>query len=146
MVGRLARMRVSSVMRTFLPRVSIGTLKSTRTRTRFPRTSRSRSVSFAILLPLVFAVVLVLEECSHTISENDYANVTKCLFSQKFEQFHATVAVAPFVVVPTDHFHKPVAKHERQLAIKNTGVRITNDVLRNERLITVFDHAFVGFI
>src|SRR5439155_8165972 len=46
MVGRLSRIRVSSVMRTFPPRISVGTLKSTRTRTCLPRTSRSRTDSF----------------------------------------------------------------------------------------------------
>src|SRR6266566_8531779 len=62
MVGRLPRIRVSSVMRTFPPRISVGTLKSTRNRTRFPRTSRSRSVSFAILLMLLLVLVIVLGE------------------------------------------------------------------------------------
>src|ERR1043166_915144 len=48
MVGKLSRIRVSSVTRTLPPRISVGTLKSTRTSARFPRTSRSRRVSFAI--------------------------------------------------------------------------------------------------
>src|SRR5206468_6587523 len=48
MVGKLSRIRVSSVTRILPPRVSVGTLKSTRTNTRFPRTSRSRSESFGI--------------------------------------------------------------------------------------------------
>src|SRR6266480_2249539 len=62
MVSKLARMRVSSVIRISPPRTSIGTLKSTRTNTRFPRTSKSRSVSFGILLvlPLVLVIMLML--------------------------------------------------------------------------------------
>src|SRR3954469_21933541 len=51
MVGRLSRIRVSSVTRTLPPRTSVGTLKSTRTSTRFPRTSRSRTESFVIFTP-----------------------------------------------------------------------------------------------
>src|SRR5262249_18344105 len=51
MVGKLSRIRVSSVTRTLPPRTSVGTLKSTRTSTRFPRTSRSRTESFAIFTP-----------------------------------------------------------------------------------------------
>src|SRR5690242_3734932 len=42
-------------------RSSVGTLKSTRTRTRFPRTSRSRMVSLGILLLLLLVTVLVLD-------------------------------------------------------------------------------------
>src|SRR6266487_152666 len=60
MVGKLARMRVSSVIRISPPRTSIGTLKSTRTNTRFPRTSKSRSVSFGILLVLLLVLVLMI--------------------------------------------------------------------------------------
>src|SRR5205823_9881351 len=45
-VGSDARIRVSSVSTILPSRASTGTLKSTRTRTRFPRTSRSCRVSF----------------------------------------------------------------------------------------------------
>src|SRR5438128_8457660 len=144
MVGRLSRMRVSSVMRIFPPRISVGTLKSTRTRTRFPRTSRSRSISFAILL--LVAPVLTLKACFHTLRKRLRARSRVALFPQQLQQLDATGTVAPFVIVPADGFHKPVAKHERQLAVKNTGVRITNDILGNEWLITVLHDAFVGFV
>src|SRR5215475_1003461 len=56
MVGRLSRIRVSSVTRTLPLRTSVGTLKSTRTSTRFPRTSRSWRVSFAISLVLLLVI------------------------------------------------------------------------------------------
>src|SRR6266550_9297795 len=60
MVGRLSRIRVSSVTRTLPPRTSVGTLKSTRTSTRFPRTSRSRTESFAIILLLLLLVLMLM--------------------------------------------------------------------------------------
>src|SRR5262245_1366865 len=61
MVGRLSRIRVSSVTRTLPLRTSVGTLKSTRTSTRFPRTSRSCRLSFAIsLIVLLLLLVIVL--------------------------------------------------------------------------------------
>src|SRR6266480_8085328 len=67
MVGKLARMRVSSVIRISPPRTSIGTLKSTRTSTRFPRTSKSRTASFGILLVLM----IVLDEiCCFIFAQN----------------------------------------------------------------------------
>src|SRR5882762_7679524 len=50
MVGRLSRIRVSSVTRFLPPGTSVGTLKSTRTSTRFPRTSRSRTESLPIFI------------------------------------------------------------------------------------------------
>src|ERR1043165_4389149 len=60
MVGRLSRMRVSSVIAIFPSRSSVGTLKSTRTRTRRPRTSRSRRASLFMLTSFVIALVLLL--------------------------------------------------------------------------------------
>src|SRR5882724_4700972 len=152
MVGRLARMRVSSVMRTFLPRISVGTLKSTRTRTRLPRTSRSRRVSFGILLLFLLVIVIVLGEmCCFVFPQHVsplrklakqsnghlHNSITKPLFSQHLQQFDAAIAVAPFIVIPTDDLHKAVAKHKRQPAVKNAGMRISHDILGNERLVTV---------
>src|SRR6266496_952130 len=66
-------------------------------------------------------------------------------FAQHLHQFHAAVAVAPLVIVPTDYFRETVSKHERQLAIEDAGVWISHDVLGNERLVTVFEHAFITF-
>src|SRR5438045_1066499 len=51
-------MRVSSVMSILPSCSSIDTLKSTRTSTRLPRTSRSRSESLAILVVLLLVIVL----------------------------------------------------------------------------------------
>src|SRR5439155_9714908 len=112
---------------------SVGTLKSTRTNTRFPRTSRSRRESFAIAQ-------------LKTIMSRSMSTIRSHLFCQHLHQFHAAIAVAPLVVVPTDYFHETVSKHERQLAVENTGVGISDDVFGNQRFITVFDHAFVGLV
>src|SRR4029077_12762430 len=124
MVGRLSRIRVSSATRILPPRTSVGTLKSTRTSTRFPRTSRSRTETLAIFYSC---------SCSR-------------LLSQHFHHFDAAIAVAPFVIVPADHFYEAISDRQRQLAIKDAGVRIANDVLGDERLIAELEHAFVAFI
>src|SRR4249919_1539522 len=126
MVGRLSRIRVSSVTRILPPRTSVGTLKSTRTNTRFPRTSRSRTETLAI----------------------SYSCFCSCsrLVSQHFHQLHAPIAVAPLIVIPADHFYEAIAHRQGELAIKDAGVRIANDVLGNERLIGELEHAFVAFI
>src|ERR1700745_2133918 len=126
MVGRLSRIRVSSVTRTLPLRTSVGTLKSTRTSTPFRRTSRSRTESFAIIYSYSCS-------CSRSVS-------------QHFHQLYAAIAVAPLIIVPADHFYETIAHHQRQLAVEDAGVRIANNVLRNERLITEFEHAFVTFI
>src|SRR4029453_3562440 len=101
MVGRLSRIRVSSVTRTLPPRTSVGTLKSTRISTRFPRTSRSRTESFAIIY-----------SCSCSGSR---------LLSQLFHQLHAAIAVTPLIIIPADHFYEAIADRQRQLAIEDAG-------------------------
>src|SRR5690348_1771936 len=115
MVGRLSRIRVSSVTRTLPPRTSVGTLKSTRISTRFPRTSRSRTENFAIIY--------------------SYSCSCSRLFGQDFHQLHAAIAVAPLIIIPADHLYEAVANHQREFAVEDAGVRITHNVLRNERLI-----------
>src|SRR4029077_4785112 len=124
MVCRLSRIRGSSGTRILPPRTSVGTLKSTRTSTRFPRTPRSRTETLASLYSC---------SCARSVS-------------QHFHQLHAAIAVAPFVIIPADHFYEPVTAHQCQLAVQNAGVRIANDVLRNERLLAEFADAFVAFI
>src|SRR5215470_11175421 len=128
MVGRLSRIRVSSVIRTLPLRTSVGTLKSTRTSTRLPRTSRSRTESFAIIYSY---------SCSCSCSRS---------VSQHFHQLHAPIAVAPLIIIPADHFYEAIADRQRQLAVEDTGVWIADDVLGNEWLIAEFKHAFVTFI
>src|SRR5215472_5304733 len=109
MVGRLSRIRVSSVTRTLPPRTSVGTLKSTRTRTRFPRTSRSRTVSF----------IGVLESWSNGVAPGRISLFHHSrtplfrLVSQHFHQLHAPIAVAPFVIVPANHFYESITERQR---------------------------------
>src|SRR6516165_4972128 len=110
MVGRLSRIRVSSVTRILPLRTSVGTLKSTRTSTRFPRTSKSRRVSFAISNRAPARALAPAEQDR--------------LFGQHFHQLHAAIAVAPFVIVPADHFDETVAHRQRQFAVEDTGVRV----------------------
>src|ERR1041385_5521800 len=60
MVGKFSRIRVSSVITIFPSRSSVGTLKSTRTSTRCPRTSRSRSDNLFMLMILIVLLILVI--------------------------------------------------------------------------------------
>src|ERR1051325_2896422 len=104
MVGRLSRIRVSSVTRTLPPRISVGTLKSTRTSTRFPRTSRSRRVSFIGTLEYwrngVVPERISLLHHSRTLLRR--------LFSQHFHHFHAAIAVTPLVIIPADDLYEAI--------------------------------------
>src|SRR5262245_39158881 len=117
MVGRLSRIRVSSVTRTLPLRTSVGTLKSTRTSTRFPRTSRSRRVSFIGVLE--YGSIGVVSERISLLHHS--RTLLLRLPSQQFHQLHTPIAVAPFVIVPADHFYEAVAHCQRQLAIEDAG-------------------------
>src|SRR5262245_20378528 len=66
-------------------------VKSTRTSPRFPPTSRSRTESFAIIYSYSWS-------CSRSVS-------------QHFHQLHAAIAVAPFIIVPADHFYEAITRH-----------------------------------
>jgi len=74
--------------------------------------------------------------------EHDY----EALFPEHLEHFDATIAVAPLVVVPTDHFHETVAEHDREFAVEDARMRIADDVVGHERFVTVFEHAFVALV
>src|ERR1700747_1896812 len=94
-VGRLSRIRVSSVIRIFPSISSVGTLKSTRTSTRRPFTSRSRTDSFAILsAPL----------------------------QDVFQQINTAIRITPFVIVPTDQFEEATVKFDAGPGIEDTRV------------------------
>src|ERR1700676_112091 len=53
-------------------------------------------------------------DCEHE-QEHDH----EALLSQQRKQLDATIAVAPLVVVPTDHFHETIAQRERQFAVED---------------------------
>src|SRR6266478_179856 len=141
MVGKLFRMRVSSVIPIFPACSSIGTLKSTRTSTRLPRTSRSRRASFMFAGGMEYW-------SDGVVSQNSFTPLLhgRILFPQHLQQFHAAIAVAPLVVVPAHDFHETVAEHQRQFAVENARVRVAHNVPRNERLIAVFEHPFVALV
>src|SRR6266436_5999982 len=120
MVGRLSRIRVSSVTLILPPRTSVGTLKSTRSSTRFPRTSKSSTESFAIILGAPVC-------CYRSVREH-------------FQHFDTAIAVSPLIIVPADDFYEAIADCQRQLAIEYAGVRIANNVLGNEGLIAKLKH------
>jgi hypothetical protein len=67
----------------------------------------------------------------------------KTLLSEHLHQFYATVAVAPFVVVPADDLHEFAAVGHGQFAVENAGVRVPHDVDRDERLVAVFENVLV---
>ena len=75
----------------------------------------------------------VIEIDFHLLMKTDYEQEHEhdyeALFPEHFHQFYAPIAVAPFVIVPANHFHEPVAKHKRQLAVENAGVWIAHDIL-----------------
>src|SRR6476646_10602990 len=131
MVGRLSRIRVSSVIAIFPSRSSVGTLKSTRTRTRRPRTSRSRRESFVIPL---------MDEGRF---QSCFSPTFLRLFPEQLQHLDATIAVTPLVVVPTDDFHEFSAVRHRQFAVENAGVRVADDIDRDQRLVAIFENAFV---
>src|ERR1700694_4435492 len=99
-------MRVSSAMR---PCSSSGTLKSTRSITRLPRTSTSRTVAFSRL-----AMLEALPDELRKVGD--------------------AAGVAPFVVVPGDHLEEVVADEHGGEAIDDRGVRIATEIRGDERL------------
>src|SRR6266436_8032002 len=141
MVGKLFRMRVSSVIPIFSACSSIGTLKSPRTSTRLPRTSRSRRASFMFAGGMEYW-------SDGVVSQNSFTPLLhgRILFPQHLQQFHAAIAVAPLVVVPTNDFYEAITEHDRQFAVENARMRVADDVVRNERFVAVLQHAFVAFI
>src|SRR6478736_6540747 len=100
MVGIDDVIRVSSVTTPLL----IGTLKSTRMKTRSPRRSRSFIEYFATRATL-----------------------------QLLQQINAAVGIAPLVVVPRHHLHE-VAVHDLRVGrINDRRVRIAAEVDRDQR-------------
>src|SRR5271170_3762435 len=100
-VGRLSRIRVSSVIRIFPSISSVGTLKSTRNKTRRPFTSRSRTDSFAI-----FSVQL----------------------QDVLQQINTPIRIAPFVIVPTDQFEETAVESHAGPTIEDTGERAVQEI------------------
>src|SRR6187431_386498 len=111
-VGKLARIRRSSTMFCWS---SIGTLKSTRTRTRLPSRSRSARPSLATM-PL---------PSTHEL----------------FDDFRGTLGVRELVVVPGNHFRHALAEHAGRLRVEHRRVRVADDVAGHERLFRILEDA-----
>src|SRR6478609_6851455 len=105
MVGSAARMRVSSVI---TPR-SIGTLKSTRTRTRFPSTSASRTDRFGIArLPrhgfrTENEPIARLASRFQVCETRDLRGSRDSRFADQGGEIGHAAGVSPLIVVPGDH-------------------------------------------
>src|SRR4051794_39044171 len=69
---------------------------------------------------------------------------TPQLFRQHRQHIDATIAVTPLIVVPSDDLHELAAVGHRQVAVENAGVRVADDVDRNQRLVGIFENAFVA--
>src|SRR3954466_7227169 len=93
-------MRVSSAT---CPSFS-GTLKSTRTRTRLPFRSRSRTLSFAMAPPL------------------------EHLRRHHLRQFRHAAGIAPLVVVPADELEEVLVQFDGAAAVEDRRARIVDEV------------------
>src|SRR5207249_7175943 len=105
-------MRESSVT---LPSWS-GTLKSTRTKTRFPVTSASRTVSLSI-------------------GRRSGRGAGGQLRGDELQQVGAAAGVAPLVVVPGDDLHHRPGEDHRARAVDDRGARVAAEVRGHEGLV-----------
>src|SRR6185312_1781052 len=101
MVGRVSRMRVSSVTR---PSSESGTLKSTRMNTRWPSRFRSCMESFAI--------------------SSSYLRRLETLLCQEMNQIAYAAGITPLVVVPGDDFHAVSGHHAGEGSVHNGGTLV----------------------
>src|SRR5688572_27439008 len=128
-VGTAARTRESSLT---LPS-SMGTLKSTRTRTRLPAGSKSRTVSLSISggaarrlrgAALAEAFAEALADVRHEIGD--------------------AAAVAPLVVIPGDDLDHPLADDHRRQRVDDRRAVVALVVHRDERLVADAEDALHG--
>src|SRR3954470_14005420 len=117
-VGRAARMRVSSATTRLPPSSLSGTLKSTRTRTRRPFTGASRTLA---------------------LSKDINGRETAASGGQNLAgQLDAAVGVAPLVVVPADRLDQlAVADHHRLRGVEDRGARVADDVGGDDRVLGI---------
>src|SRR5512139_3917043 len=128
-------MRVSS---TTAPSLR-GTLKSTRTSTRFPRTSTSRTVSLSNIGP-------PRPRLRYTESKRGPRRAPlerTRLPEHVVDQIDHAVRVAPFIVIPRHALHEGArAAHDHGLAaIEERGERIAHNVDRYDRVFRVAEEA-----
>src|SRR5262245_28756244 len=114
-----ARMRESSVT---LPSWS-GTLKSTRTKTRFPAASRSRTVSLSMF-----------EFLPGRGAGSGRRGDRQALRDERGE-IRDAAAVAPLVVVPGDDLHEVAAQDHVRREVDDGRAAVTAEVGRDERVV-----------
>src|ERR1700676_439638 len=144
MVGRVSRMRVSSVT---TPSLS-GTLKSTRRKTRLPR--RSRSLMASLVMSVVRVPCLVIRAEAGGTKPRPY-KIMACtitlrskLGSQEFDQVAAAAGVAPFVVVPGKDLDAAVAYDFGVFGVDDRRMRVALKVGGDEFFLGVAEDAFHG--
>src|SRR6185437_9495747 len=101
MVGRVSRIRVSSVTR---PSSESGTLKSTRMNTRWPSRFRSCMESFAIF--------------------SSHLRRLETLLRQELDQIAYSAGVTPLIVVPGDHLHAVSRHHAGEGSVNDGGTLV----------------------
>src|SRR5687767_13456829 len=118
MVGREASMRVSS---STLPSL-IGTLKSTRMKTRSPLRGRS----------LMDNLATKIQSTDYTdFQNNNLCNLwmdLQSLAGDILDQIAHTTRVAPLVVVPRKHLQHLSADHFRVLSIDDRRIRVSPEI------------------
>src|SRR5438067_10656749 len=117
-VASEARRRVSSPT---APPFS-GTLKSTRTSTRFPATTRSRTLRFRIAT----------------------SGLPQTARAEERDQVGDPAAVAPLVVVPGHHLDHVTADRHRQRTVDDRRGRVALEVARHQRLLREGEDALEG--
>src|SRR5262245_3489292 len=110
--GSDALMRVSSVI---LPS-EVGTLKSTRIKTRLPFRSRSEIESLFILYGFALSGSHSLRSFLYGFAQSGSHSLRS--FHNKFDQIDHTAAESPFIVVPRKHFDHPIAKCLGELSVQ----------------------------
>src|SRR5260370_2649800 len=126
MVGRAARIRVSSVMCCW---ESNGTLKSTRTKTRFPTRSTSR---------IVFLFMFFIPKKKGS-SKSDDPLILPALLRDKIGEVSNTTRVAPLIIVPGYNFDQVAAFNHCRESVNNRRMRITAKIHRYKRLFTIIE-------
>src|SRR6202162_2096785 len=153
-VGRVSRMRVSSVTRT----PSSGTLKSTRMKTRRPRSVKSLMESFFCMPrhPARQSRDEILAACALRRRPPEGTTFPPHSEGRKArnqrlqpgrhepDQVHAAAAVAPLVVVPGQDLHAAISDDLGKFRIHDGGVRGAFEVRGGQLLLGIGEDALHG--
>src|SRR5215203_4178291 len=133
MVGNAALMRLSSVT---LPS-AMGTLKSTRIKTRLPL----RSISFTVFLFMIAPIYKNRYTGFCCVPVYLFVSFLLQTFRHQCREISSAGCIAPFVIIPSHHFDH-VAKDNCIHGAENTGELGAAQVCRDERLISDIQNAF----